>query len=46
MVESQATRAERLAIASDVIDNNGPEAALDDQVHVLHERYLALARSI
>jgi dephospho-CoA kinase len=45
MLESQASRAERLAIASDVIDNNGPEDALDDQIHVLHERYLALARN-
>ena len=43
MIEQQASRAERLAIADDVIDNSGDEPALDDAVSELHRRYLALA---
>lgn len=43
MLDNQASRAERLAIADDVIDNRGTEAALDDAVASLHQRYLALA---
>jgi dephospho-CoA kinase len=43
MRAQQATRAERLAIADDVIDNSGDEAALDEAVLALHRRYLALA---
>lgn len=43
MLTQQATRAERLALADDVIDNSGSEAALDAHVQVLHRRYLALA---
>ncbi len=43
MLEAQATRAERLAIADDVITNDGDEARLDAQVVALHQRYLALA---
>lgn len=45
MLASQASREQRLAIADDVIDNGGPEDALDGQVRVLHARYLALARA-
>lgn len=44
MISQQASRAERLALADDVIDNSGDESALDDAVASLHERYLALAR--
>jgi len=44
MLERQASRAERLAVADDVIDNSGDEAALDDAVMALHRRYLAQAR--
>jgi dephospho-CoA kinase len=40
---SQSSRATRLALADDVIDNTGPETALDAQVAALHECYLALA---
>jgi dephospho-CoA kinase len=40
---SQASRAGRLALADDVIENGGPEAALDEQVAALHRRYLDLA---
>lgn len=43
MIEQQATRAERLAIADDVIENSGDEAGLDEVVTDLHRRYLALA---
>jgi dephospho-CoA kinase len=44
MLERQASRAERLAVADDVIDNGGDEAALDDAVMALHRRYLTQAR--
>lgn len=43
ILASQASRDSRLALADDVIDNAGPEAALDAQVAALHQRYLALA---
>jgi dephospho-CoA kinase len=43
MLAQQASRAERLALADDVIDNSGSEAALDAHVEALHRRYLALA---
>src|SRR5690606_23995879 len=43
MIEVQATREERLAIADDVIVNDGPIEALDGHVAALHRRYLALA---
>ncbi|RDS85286.1 dephospho-CoA kinase [Dyella psychrodurans] len=43
ILASQATRAARLALADDVIDNDGPEAALGAQVTALHRRYLELA---
>ena len=44
MLDRQASRTERLAMADDVIDNSGDEAALDDAVMALHRRYLAQAR--
>jgi dephospho-CoA kinase len=43
MLAHQASRAERLALADDVIENSGDEAALDEAVADLHQRYLALA---
>ncbi|MBS0382562.1 MAG: dephospho-CoA kinase [Proteobacteria bacterium] len=45
MLAAQATRAQRLAIADDVIANDGKESALDAKVAALHARYLELARS-
>ncbi|GAB3793509.1 dephospho-CoA kinase [Dyella agri] len=45
MLAQQARREERLALAHDVIDNSGDEAALDAAVATLHQRYLALAAS-
>ncbi|EIL91063.1 dephospho-CoA kinase [Rhodanobacter spathiphylli] len=46
MLANQAVRQERLAIAHDVIDNSGDEAALDQAVVHLHQRYLELARRV
>lgn len=43
ILAQQATRAQRLAVADDVLDNSGDEAALDRAVRQLHARYLALA---
>jgi dephospho-CoA kinase len=45
MLAHQASRAERLALADDVIENSVGESALDDAVAELHRRYLALART-
>ena len=44
ILAAQATRAERLAAADDVIDNDADLAALPPQIERLHVRYLALAR--
>ena len=43
MLAAQATRRQRLAIADDVIANDGPLAALDAQVAALDRRYRNLA---
>ncbi|HET7931937.1 MAG TPA: dephospho-CoA kinase [Rhodanobacteraceae bacterium] len=45
MLAAQSTRAQRLALADDVIVNDGDERALDAQVKALHARYLDLAGS-
>ncbi|HWU77005.1 MAG TPA: dephospho-CoA kinase [Rhodanobacter sp.] len=45
MIDQQATRAERLSLADDVIENSGDQAALDDAVAELHQRYLSLAHA-
>jgi len=45
MIAAQAGRAERLAIADDVIDNGGTLAATRQQVDALHARYRDLAGS-
>ncbi|QDE38781.1 dephospho-CoA kinase [Luteibacter pinisoli] len=44
MIAAQASREARLAIADDVIENAGDEAALAVQVQRMHHRYLALSR--
>jgi dephospho-CoA kinase len=44
ILAAQATRAERLAAADDVIDNDGDIAALPPRIAQLHGDYLALAR--
>ena len=43
MLAAQATRAQRLAAADDVIVNDGPLEALDAEVTRLHRRYRELA---
>lgn len=43
MIEAQASRQERLAIADDVIDNDGSLDETARQVDALHRTYLALA---
>ncbi len=43
MLAAQASRAQRLALADDVIDNRGDPRALPRQVEALHSRYLELA---
>jgi len=43
IIASQLQRESRLAAADDVIDNSGTFAALQQRVHELHEKYLALA---
>ena len=45
IMAAQATRAERLAAADDVIDNGGTLDALRDQVRALHERYVKISTS-
>jgi dephospho-CoA kinase len=43
ILAAQATRAQRRAVAHDVLDNKGPEAGLEPVVRALHVRYLQLA---
>lgn len=43
IMDAQISRHERLGRADDIIDNDGPIAALEPAVAALHQRYLALA---
>ena len=43
ILAAQATRAQRLAVADDVIDNNGAPDAIASDVARLHAQYLAFA---
>ncbi len=43
MLAQQSSRADRLAIADDVIDNSSDESTLDARVATLHQRYMAHA---
>ena len=43
MMDAQASRAERRALADDVLVNDGHPDALQAQVEALHARYLQLA---
>jgi dephospho-CoA kinase len=45
IVQSQASRAERLAAADDVIDNGGTLEDLHRQVAALHAKYAAMAKN-
>ena len=44
IMAAQATRAQRLAVADDVIDNGGAPELLPPQIALLHDKYLELAR--
>jgi dephospho-CoA kinase len=44
IMRGQASRAERLAAADDVIDNSGSRDALRNQVAALHQKYLQSAK--
>lgn len=46
ILASQATRQQRLAIADDVINNDGAPAELDHQVAILHQQYLDQLRKV
>jgi dephospho-CoA kinase len=43
MLAAQSSRQARLAVADDVITNDGPPAGLAPQVAALHQQYLQLA---
>jgi dephospho-CoA kinase len=43
IMATQASRANRLAAADDVVDNSGEPTGIDAQVAMLHRRYLDLA---
>ncbi|MGH8617682.1 MAG: dephospho-CoA kinase [Burkholderiales bacterium] len=45
IMATQPTRAGRLAMADDVVTNDGPREALPPAVDALHARYLALAHA-
>jgi dephospho-CoA kinase len=44
ILDSQASRQARLALADDVLDNSGSFAGLCEEVEKLHEKYLELAQ--
>ncbi|WP_235357391.1 dephospho-CoA kinase [Arsukibacterium sp. MJ3] len=43
IINSQISRPERLALADDIIDNNGAAPLLKQQVQQLHQRYISMA---
>ncbi|MDZ4348753.1 MAG: dephospho-CoA kinase [Xanthomonadaceae bacterium] len=45
MIAAQSTRAQRLALADDVVVNDGPLHLLDEAVASLHHRYTATAEA-
>ena len=45
MIAAQATRTQRLAIADDIVVNDGTLSQLTDATDELHARYLALAKA-
>lgn len=46
IIASQASREERLAVADDVLPNEGDLATIRQAVMALHEKYLALGREL
>lgn len=45
MLNAQASREQRLSIADDVLENNGPATEIAEKAAFLHARYLQLAES-
>lgn len=45
ILAAQASREQRLAVADDVIDNSGTQAALQTQVDALHARYCRMRKN-
>jgi dephospho-CoA kinase len=45
IMQSQASREQRAAVANDVLENSGPLSALRPQIAALHARYLQLAQA-
>jgi dephospho-CoA kinase len=43
IMQNQCSRKQRLAVADDVVDNSEGKEHLDQQVQMLHEKYLHLA---
>ena len=43
IIAAQASREKRLAAADDVLNNQGERAALQEQVRLLHHKYLAIS---
>lgn len=46
IMKAQATRAQRLAVADDVVDNSGSAKDIGPQVEKLHRQYLELAAQV
>jgi dephospho-CoA kinase len=44
IMRAQATRQQRLAVADDIIDNNGKVGDLAKQITQLHKKYLQMAQ--
>ncbi|MET0104785.1 MAG: dephospho-CoA kinase [Sedimenticola sp.] len=45
ILDTQATREQRLSVANDIIDNSGTIEELDASVRALHRQYLALSEN-
>lgn len=45
IMQSQASREQRAAVANDMLENSGPLSALRPQIAALHARYLQLAQA-
>jgi len=43
ILNAQASRQDRLALADDILDNSGDLSELPEKVKALHEKYLSLA---
>ncbi|WP_394203988.1 dephospho-CoA kinase [Shewanella waksmanii] len=46
IIDSQASRSDKLSKADDVIDNHGTQSALIQQVDKLHQKYLQIAENL